>query len=373
VTLAGHLLELEDAERRALRYCTYCPKMCRFACPVAHGEARETVTPWGLMRLLNLVDQGVVASDGAVLEALEHCVSCGRCTTFCVHENPVAEVLAKGRSQLVASGLAVPEAWAVPPGGCGVAAQPWRAMEVDRPAFLPSCAHFQTPEATRALVRGLDALESHALGVSVPVGPEPYGCGFHEWEVGATQAASASWERFTQAGRGRPACITDCAPSLWALGADGPGKGGAPAVRHLADWLAEHLERLPAGSIEGRVVLHDACFPTRRLGLGTAIRALVAHLAGGPAVELHEAGAEARCCGASGHWAEVRPDAQARAAATVVADLADARPDLVVTSSAACRLALERAVAKAGLVGSAGEPVVVVDLLGLLARSVRDA
>ncbi len=70
-------LSFKPADARALRYCTYCPRLCRFACPVAHGESRETVTPWGLMRLLNLVSQNVVEADASVLETLNHCVSCG--------------------------------------------------------------------------------------------------------------------------------------------------------------------------------------------------------------------------------------------------------------------------------------------------------
>jgi len=37
-----------------LEYCTYCPKMCRHACPVSTATARETWIPQAKMSTLNL-------------------------------------------------------------------------------------------------------------------------------------------------------------------------------------------------------------------------------------------------------------------------------------------------------------------------------
>ena len=41
------LLEGREAETRL---CTYCPKLCRPACPGGNAEAREATIPWGIMR-----------------------------------------------------------------------------------------------------------------------------------------------------------------------------------------------------------------------------------------------------------------------------------------------------------------------------------
>jgi hypothetical protein len=48
-------LDLGPDLEQMTAYCTYCPKMCRFSCPTAAAESRETVTPWGMMRLLEMV------------------------------------------------------------------------------------------------------------------------------------------------------------------------------------------------------------------------------------------------------------------------------------------------------------------------------
>ena len=40
--------------RRALELCEFCPKMCRFACPVSEATGREALTPWGKVSLAAL-------------------------------------------------------------------------------------------------------------------------------------------------------------------------------------------------------------------------------------------------------------------------------------------------------------------------------
>jgi Fe-S oxidoreductase len=239
----------------------------------------------------------------------------------------------------------------------------------DLPLFLPSCAHLGTPEEAARLERGLDALSALGLPVATPGGAAHTGCGFHEWEVGLPEAAAESWERFEGPGRGHPVCVTDCAPSLWAVQDAAPGATGS--VDHLVEWLHEHLDDLPAGDGALRVAVHDACFESRRLGLGEAVRAVVRRLTGAEPLALYEAGDEARCCGAAGRWASSFPEAAAHAAESVVADVADAHVDLLVTPSPHCRGAL--AAAASALVGPSGAPVEVVDLLGLLTRAAERA
>ena len=74
-----------DSLSVALDTCTFCPKLCRFACPVAEAERRETVTPWGLMSRANFVRKGQVPLDVETAAIFEHCTGCGRCTQNCRH------------------------------------------------------------------------------------------------------------------------------------------------------------------------------------------------------------------------------------------------------------------------------------------------
>ena len=351
-------------ERKALRYCTYCPRLCRFACPVAHGEARETTTPWGKMRLLHLIDQGMFEADASALEVLNHCISCGRCQSYCRHDVPVAEILAKGRAQLVGNGLGVPESFAVPIGGCTVAeSMPVFAQgSAHDPVFLPSYVHLTDEKSSARLKAAIGAAFAGGVPLALPTVELYQGCGFHEWEVGLHGTAERSWEDFVaQAGEGRRV-VTDCAPGLWL--ARQRNAENAPGPMHLVEWLASHLDVLPEGKLEGGVAVHDSCFVTRRLGLGRMTRDVVRHLSGCEPSDLFESGDEARCCGAEGRWATVRPDAQARAADTVIGDIIDSNADTVVTASPSCRVSL-----RAGL-EAVGSAVEVVDLLDLLDLSI---
>ena len=41
-------MRLTPEAQRAVDFCTYCPRLCHFACPAAHGDASEASTAWGL-------------------------------------------------------------------------------------------------------------------------------------------------------------------------------------------------------------------------------------------------------------------------------------------------------------------------------------
>ena len=84
---------VSEGAAQAAQVCTTCPKLCHFVCPVAEAEARETVTPWGLMRLLELTRRGDVALDAEIGEVWHHCTWCGQCTAWCHHGNEVGQAL----------------------------------------------------------------------------------------------------------------------------------------------------------------------------------------------------------------------------------------------------------------------------------------
>ena len=78
--------------------CTYCPELCRFACPTAVVSANDAVTPCNKMSLLHKEKRWPGrAADGGELWPLYDCTGCGRCTEFCVYEMPVMEQLFEAR------------------------------------------------------------------------------------------------------------------------------------------------------------------------------------------------------------------------------------------------------------------------------------
>ncbi|MGK5082836.1 hypothetical protein WDW37_05990 [Bdellovibrionota bacterium FG-1] len=80
--------------------CTYCPEMCRFACPAAVTSANDAVTPCNKMSLLHKEERWPKqAAAGGPLWPLYDCTGCGRCTEFCVYGMPVAEILFEARKE----------------------------------------------------------------------------------------------------------------------------------------------------------------------------------------------------------------------------------------------------------------------------------
>ncbi len=74
--------------------------MCRFACPVALAEARETVTPSKKMELLYLIARGDRKPSSELIEPIYKCTGCLHCFTYCGHKNMIMHVYYSARNEL---------------------------------------------------------------------------------------------------------------------------------------------------------------------------------------------------------------------------------------------------------------------------------
>jgi Fe-S oxidoreductase len=74
--------------------------MCRFACPVALAEARETVTPAKKMEFLYLVGKGYRKIGPEIVEPIYKCTGCLHCFTYCGHKNMIMHVYYSARNEL---------------------------------------------------------------------------------------------------------------------------------------------------------------------------------------------------------------------------------------------------------------------------------
>ncbi|MEZ6184631.1 MAG: (Fe-S)-binding protein [Planctomycetota bacterium] len=91
--------------------CSYCPKLCRHACPAAEAERSEEATPTHKQQLALRVARGEPL-DAERARVLFKCTDCGGATSACRHRVPVAESLRAAKQDAVARGVAPPEvAW----------------------------------------------------------------------------------------------------------------------------------------------------------------------------------------------------------------------------------------------------------------------
>ena len=75
-----------DKHEQAYTYCAYCPKLCRFSCPVSEATHTESHSTWGKMTAAHLVSTEKRALDESTAKALHACTGCGR---LCLHLPPI--------------------------------------------------------------------------------------------------------------------------------------------------------------------------------------------------------------------------------------------------------------------------------------------
>ncbi len=326
----------------ALETCAYCPKLCRFVCPVAETETREAVTPWGLLGRAEHVRRGHLPLDAQTAEVWTHCTGCGACVSACRHANPVPATVfalraAAFRESLLPRGLA---AWADPPAEVcpELEALPEGGAWVVLPGHAPA-------EVVRASLALLDAATGAALG-RAPRGVRQSGV---RWvEAGQPERGAECLERAVAALDGLSQVVvldpSDLAPLRARLGA---------AVTSLPEALFAHRARLESHLqrvVEGPVLYLDACRLGRSGPALEAPRALLRCVTGG-VVEAPAHGAEAGCCGAGAGYAALHPLAAARVARDAVEgavpglDRASAPEIPVVSASPGCAAHLRVALA----------------------------
>ena len=357
--------------RRAAELCEFCPKMCRFSCPVSEATFREALSPWGKVSLAAL--SGPLPSRSAS-EAFAGCTGCLRCQLYCAHANDVPRVLYAARASSVGAGTA-PAAWERTAAQFRTAGHAedsdllavHRALSAgEAPAMSIAGAN---PRATLfagcdALAQGGDAARAalavaRELGAPLELVPETaLCCGLKLVEAGHPVEFAAHAARVRGALGTRPVHLVFLTPGCArAVRERWPSLPEGSAVEHVTTYLARAIatrgdlaERPP---LPIAVTWHDPCELSRGLAELTAPRALLA----AAVEEVREpvrTGADTSCCGAAGLLPRSLPEVAASIAALRRTEL-DACGATPVTASPACARAL----------GASDLVVLLADWLGL--------
>ncbi len=369
--------------------CGLCPKLCRFACPVADATDDEGATPTAMMQAWRLAQRGALPWDAAA-DLLSRCTGCEACRAPCEYEQDVPSMLYAARA----------EAWeqdAVPAGAralhdaslasgtpFGIDARAVlkssaAASDFDkkgRVLYWPGCRQLaEAPEevaATMSLLRALGA--DH---VSLPARDDVPGCcGAALRVIGdrrGFEVAAAGLQQYLNRQRTIVAADSACLGAM---------RGGYPdvgvqvnaEVLHLAEYLLFFRERLTelgatacaareaAGEPWPAIVLHDACGLHRRQGRGVAVYDVVEAVTGQRPPAFGPSADRTACCGAGDFHDLRRPDAAAAVAEASVPSTLP-RGAWIVTGDATRRGPRARA--------AAGRRV--FDLVGCLAAWLRPA
>jgi len=340
VEAKGMLPLVLHGHRGALANCTYCPKLCRFACPVAVAQGSETLTPRQLMLTANLdrTERRPLTPD--VAERLWSCMDCRGCRNFCDHDNDVATVLGDARAELVRQEVAPARIMAFLQTIENTGRMPDRPADDDAALavtgdgedaetwlFLGCQGSRQDPGPARALL----ALARARFGkVHVPSGLGC--CGQPLWRWGArrgfvlrAQSVGKSLKRARRIVVDDPGCAYTLRHLYPHVGVE------TPEVLTPTHLLAHMKWRLPT---EGSWAPHDNCFCTRYLNEATLRMQLAEQgdvLASGSVLE-----GEAGSCGGS-LLSFYDPELARKVVTAHVQDLISSGAERILAASPTCR------------------------------------
>ncbi len=324
--------------KKPLETCGYCPKLCRGTCPVSNVEAREALIPWGKMSAAWHVARAEREPDADTAATAWGCSGCHACTSFCEHDNPVANTLYAARARYREAGsapLAVTESerrHGLRVGEAGsVLGELGREPGVrpDAPtALLIGCAYLRKARAeARAILRSTIALVGAVKLV-------PGCCGAPLLHAGDHAGYQSARARIADATRGARAFIVGDPGCALAL-AD---ERALPFVQ-LAAEHADRLERVSSLTAAAAVRFHDPCALGRGLGIYEAPRVVLERALGRPVDEFEASREQAACSGGGAMLPIAMPETSAEIAALRLAEHARLGSGLLVT---ACASSLRR-------------------------------
>ncbi len=329
-------------------YCTYCPKLCAFSCPVSNAEHSESVNPWAKMTLANLLRKEMIPLDADTAEPLYHCLGCQLCTTYCKHENLVGEALTAVRSWLIQRGVVLPaltvlrESYARygHPYGRDCAG-PLRHIldeghfEADAQAVFYADARtiLERPQEIRAAFSIFAKLRIEFMAI---YGGRECDAGLALYRAGFIDEFAAHAKRLFEGLAGHKLIVTPSAEAAYTLkvlfaefGFDLSGR-----VQHLVEFLAPYLRNSSLARRVGQIATyHDPSYLGRFLGITKQPREILDRLLENAMVEPVWSGSSAYPAGSTGCFPFTHPEVARDIAKERLRQAREVRADLLVTAS----------------------------------------
>ncbi len=333
---------------RQLDYCTFCPKMCRHACPVSTASGRETYIPQVKMDRLNQLRLGRSSWTTESTDPLWACTGCRHCTMYCDHGNEPGLVLFSGRAAAVDHGTPHPALTNY--------SERFRAREERLSAQLAT--GFKEHLATEGEIGywpGCDAIDKGAAdiaaamalfersGTQVKIVDAPQACaGYPLLAAGHRDLFRWHAGRVAASLRGFKKVAINCSACLYSMRAQYAAEGVnlRTEIVSLADVLAPAAQNLACPVKPKPVYYHDPCYNARYNDVVEQPRRALAQLA--EVRELSWNKSDTECCGGGGLLPKTMPLIADQMAKRRLAEVQAAGGGLVVTSCATCTFMLKR-------------------------------
>lgn len=341
-----------DPHGQAYTYCAYCPKLCRFSCPVSEATHTEAHSTWGKMTAAHLVATGKRPLDESAAKALHACTGCGRCKSFCKHENLVGPALFAAREETIKSGHQPKGAastlstfsQAQNPFGPELAAlvTKWRSESPVRFQLFPGCSSLvknpQVIEDTIAVSQAFGAPMGVSRFASRCCGYPLYAAGSHDAFRDHARANAEALASVPELAVLDPGCAHTFTVVYREFGVELKTR-----VRTVIEVLEENLSHAPQKPpLPQTVGYHDACHLGRGLGQYDQPRKLLARAVAGMQ-EAPSIRSEGGCSGGGGLLPRTMPEAAVEVARRQAHEVAPQSDVAVVTACPTSKRMFERA------------------------------
>jgi Fe-S oxidoreductase len=310
--MIDYRLDTIKKDRKYLKYCAYCPKMCRFACPVSETDHSEATTPFFKIKALDMVIDGALdIMDPMVASLAYKCTNCRLCTEFCQHGVPVSELLNQARAVVSDKGMTPPTVIKHLANTKRNIRERYAEVIEDKylqgkhkALFYPGVhAIMERPSSIRAFYKLLQMLKIDYVGAyngnNLSAGLELLLAGDHNRFV---KNALALQEEL----KGK-VVYTACGETAYALKYKFVEYGIdlSKNVFHLSEIIPKRFHNLPRAQREP-VLFHDASYVARALGLVEPSRELLRSI-GTPIEEFPYHGRNAHSSGSGGLFPVTHP------------------------------------------------------------------
>ena len=356
---------------RQLDNCTFCPKLCRFACPVAEASGHEPYTTQAKMDRLNQLRRGTIAWSPESSEPLYACTGCRQCTTECLHGNEPGLVLLAGRAAATARGASHPALVGYPERFrnreqrlAELAREHVPAERFDDSApvgFWPGCDAID--KGLDDVAAALDLFERLGAGDVRMVSAGQTCGGYPLLAAGLLDMFRWHASRVATALRPYGTVVVNCSACVYTLRVQYRAEGVplSSEILSLAEFLARLRFTAAAGRARKSVYYHDPCYLARYSGIIDEPRQVLSRVA--DVIELSGSRTETECCGGAGLLPKTMPEVADSMARRRLREVASRGGGTVVTSCATCAFMLRR---------NAPSGVTVLDLPAAVAGELGD-
>lgn len=336
----------------ATQLCSFCPKLCRFSCPVSDADQNESTTPWGKMSAMKLVQESRLPMTAETMSLAYKCLSCRRSQAVCELDNPVSSTLLTFRVRAFRAGLAPAAVHAFSrrfqnhnnPYGRDLLQElrrrfPGEMREKKKIAYFPGCTEIaENPSMIQTTLELLRDLKIRDVGLYL----EPIQC------CGYPLFAAGDWDNFVELAEvnshtlndysliltGSPACLYTM-ETLYRSAGYRTSARFLSIVEFLKKPVAETNYRIKK-NVRAKVAYHDPCYLGRYQRVYEAPRELIRRVSGMAPIEFPRNREGSYCCGGGGLLPVASKETAARITEMRLEEFRATGADLLVSSCPTC-------------------------------------